>query len=68
MYQPQSVFIHDQLYVAMPRVKSYNGLQFSLALPSENTMAMTSYINSVVFKYYKGEYNYFSVNITLTPT
>ena len=34
----------------MSRVKSYNGLQFALAPPSENSMAMTSYINIVVFK------------------
>ena len=34
----------------MSRVKSYNGLQFALAPPSENSMAMTSYTNNVVFK------------------
>ena len=50
IYLPQSVFIHGQLYVTMTRVKSYNGLQFALASPSENSMAMTSYINNVVFK------------------
>ena len=47
---PQSVFTHGQLYVAMSRVKSYKSLQFALALPSEKSMAMTSYTNNVVFK------------------
>ena len=50
IYLPQSVFIHDQLCVVMSRVKGYNGLQFALAPPSENAMAMTSYTNNVVFK------------------
>ena len=50
IYLPQSVFIHDQLYVAISRVKSYNGLQFVLAPPLENSMAMTSYTNNVVLK------------------
>ena len=50
IYLPQSVFIHSQLNVAMSRVKSHNGLQFALAPPSENSMAMTSYTNNVVFK------------------
>ena len=50
IYLPQSVFIHGQLYVAMSRAKSYNGFQFALPPPSENSMAMTSYTNNVVFK------------------
>ena len=50
IYLPQSVFTHAQLYVAMSRVKSYNGLQFALAPPLENTIFMTSYTNNVVFK------------------
>ena len=50
IYLPQSVFIHDQFYVAMSRVKSYNGLEFALAPPSENSMAIISYTNNVVFK------------------
>ena len=52
IYLPQSVFTHDQLYsyVAMSRVKSYNGLHFALTPPSENSMAITSYTNNVVFK------------------
>ena len=50
IYLPQSVFIYGQSYVAMSRVKRYNGLQFALAPPSENSMAMTSYTNNVVFK------------------
>ena len=50
IYLPQSLFIHGQLYVAMSKVKSYNGLQFAVAPPSENTMAMTRYTDNVVFK------------------
>ena len=50
IYLPQSVFIHGQLYVTMSRVKSYNSLQFALAPPSENSVAMKSYTNNVVFK------------------
>ena len=50
IYLPQSVLIHGQLYVAMSRVKSCNALQFALAPPSQNSMAMASYTNNVVFK------------------
>ena len=50
IYLPQSVFIHGQLYVATRKVKSLNGLQFAFAPPSENSIAMTSYSNNVVFK------------------
>ena len=50
IYLPQSVFIHGQLYVAMSRIKSYNGFQFALPLPTENSMAMTSNTINVVFK------------------
>ena len=50
IYLSQTVFLHGKLYVAMFRVKSYNGLQFILAPPSENSMAMTSYTTNVVFK------------------
>ena len=50
IYLPQSVFIHGQFYVAISIVKSYNGLQFALAPPSENSMAMTSYTKDVLFK------------------
>ena len=50
IYLSKSVFIHGLLYVAMSRIKRYNGLQFALASPSENSMAMTSYTNDVVFK------------------
>ena len=50
IYLLQSVFIHCQLYVTMSRVESYNGLQFALAPPSENSMAMTSCTNNDVFK------------------
>ena len=50
IYLPQCDVIHGKLYVAMSRVKSYDGLQFALAPPSENSLAMTSYTNNVVFK------------------
>ena len=50
IYLPQPVFTYSQLYVAMSRVESYNGLQFALAPPSENSMAMTKYANNVAFK------------------
>ena len=50
IYLPQSVFIHGQLCVATSRDKSYIGLEFALAPPSENAMAMTSYTNNGVFK------------------
>ena len=50
IYLLQSVFALGQLYVTMSRVKSPNGLYFALASPSENSMAMTRYTNSVVFK------------------
>ena len=50
IYLPQSVFLRGQLYVAMSRVRSYNGLQFALAPPLDNSMAMISYTNNVVFK------------------
>ena len=50
IYLPQSVFIYGQLYVAMARNKSYNGLQFALVPPSENSMAMKNYTNNVAFK------------------
>ena len=46
IYLPQSVFTHGQLYVA----KSYYSLQFALATPPENSMAMTNYTNNVAFK------------------
>ena len=58
--QPQSVFIHGQLYVAMSRVQSYNGLQLALAPPSENSMAMRSYINNVSLQ--------ISINIIMVST
>ena len=50
IYLLQSVFLHGQLYIAMSRVKSYNGLQFTLVAASVNSMAMTSYTNNIVFK------------------
>ena len=50
IYLSQSVLTHGQLYVAMSRVKSCNGLQFALAPPPKKSMAMTSYTNNVVFK------------------
>ena len=50
IYLPQSVFTHGQSHVAMSRVKSYYGLQFALAPPSENSLTITSYTNNVVFK------------------
>ena len=50
VYLLQLVFIHCQSCVAKSRVKSFNGLQFALALPSENSMAITSYTKNVVFK------------------
>ena len=71
IYLPQSVFIHGKLYVSMSRVKSYNGLQFALASPSENSMAMTSCTNNVFFKSALILYwwvQLFSVDITSTPT
>ena len=34
----------------MSRVKSYNGLQFALQPPPENSMALTNYTNDVAFK------------------
>ena len=46
----KSVFVHGHFYVAMSRIKSYNGMQFALTPPSENSMAMTSYTNNGVFK------------------
>ena len=50
IYLPQSVFTHGQLNVAMSRVKSYYGLHFALAQPSENSLTITTYTNNVVFK------------------
>ena len=50
IYLSQSVFTHGQLCVAMSRVKSYNGLQFAMAPPSENSLTITSYTTNVVFK------------------
>ena len=50
IYLSHSVFTHGQLYVVMSRVKSFYGLQFALASPSENCMTITSYTNNVVFK------------------
>ena len=50
IYLPRPVFTYSQLYVAMSRVESYNGLLFALAPPSENSMAMTKYVNNVAFK------------------
>ena len=50
IYLPQSVFTHGQLYVDMSRVKSYYGLQFALAPPSENSLTIISYTNNIVFK------------------
>ena len=50
IYLPQSVFTRGQLYVAMTRVKSYYGLQFALAPPSENSLTITSYTKNAVFK------------------
>ena len=49
IYLPVSVFTHGQ-YVAMSRVKSYYGLQFALAPPSENSLTITSFTNNIVFK------------------
>ena len=48
IYLPQSVYTHAQLYVAMSRVKSYYGLQFALAPPSENSLTITSYTKSAL--------------------
>ena len=50
IYLPQSVFTHGHLYIAMLRVKSYYGLQFTWSPPSENSLTITSYTNNVVFK------------------
>ena len=38
------------MYVAMSRVKSFNGLQFVLTPPPEKSMAVKNYNNNVVFK------------------
>ena len=50
IFLPQSVSTQRQLYIAMSRVKSYYGLQFALARPSENSLTIKSYTKNVVFK------------------
>ena len=50
IYLPQSLFTHGQLYVAMSKLKTYNGLQLELAPPPENSMTIISYTDNVVFK------------------
>ena len=50
IYPPQLVLTYGQLYVAMSKVKRFNGLQIALAPPSENSMAMASFTNNVGFK------------------
>jgi len=47
LYLPQSVFNHDQLYVAISRVKSKNGLK--IVIHDKENQTLKSIIN-VVFK------------------